>query len=484
MFNGKSSAIWKHVLLAAYATGVLVSLVHHEPWRDEAQAWLIARDIPLGSLFQHINFEGTPALWHLLLMPFAKLGAPYISLHVLHAIIAISIAGLVLYRSPFPPGIQIPLVFSYFLFWEYAVIARNYSISILLLWLIALLYNHKRLRPLWYAILIFFLYNTNVHSIFVAAALHLLYIYELIETGSTTRSKIAAVGVMTLGAVIALGQLTPSPDNYNQGLFYLFSWRAPFIALASAFFPEIPRTAFVTILLGLGITLNFILVFFLTSRRLLFILLFSYGGLFYVFLFKHTGSTRHFGFLLFILLFVLWIAYNQPGFRTRLQQAKWPKRLYRWGTASLSMCLVISMLVAIRTHIWEYTLPFSGAKDAATFLTEKGLDRYTLVAHPSVKGCALAPYLEKTAFWYPDIQDYGSYITWNTRYLEHRDISIHEALQRASAVLGSEESFLVLLDEPMPPILENEYTLLYQTPSEVFGYGEEYYFIYLKESDT
>jgi hypothetical protein len=53
-------------------------MFYHEPWRDEAQAWLISRDLPILSIFRQMNYEGTPALWHIILVPFAKFGAPYI----------------------------------------------------------------------------------------------------------------------------------------------------------------------------------------------------------------------------------------------------------------------------------------------------------------------------------------------------------------------------------------------------------------------
>ena len=51
---------------------------HHEHWADEAQAWLLARDLNPLELFRQMKYEGHPFLWNLILMPFAKLGFPYI----------------------------------------------------------------------------------------------------------------------------------------------------------------------------------------------------------------------------------------------------------------------------------------------------------------------------------------------------------------------------------------------------------------------
>ncbi|MBQ7782588.1 MAG: hypothetical protein IJ368_01325, partial [Oscillospiraceae bacterium] len=50
----------------------------HEPWYDEAQAWLIARDASYYDiLFDIPHYEGHPPLWHLILSIPAKLGLPF-----------------------------------------------------------------------------------------------------------------------------------------------------------------------------------------------------------------------------------------------------------------------------------------------------------------------------------------------------------------------------------------------------------------------
>src|SRR4051812_40575150 len=62
--------------LAAWCALVAWVLPLHEPWFDEAQAWLIARDATLWEILGRMSYEGSPPLWHLLLAPLAKAGAP------------------------------------------------------------------------------------------------------------------------------------------------------------------------------------------------------------------------------------------------------------------------------------------------------------------------------------------------------------------------------------------------------------------------
>ena len=47
---------------------------HHEMWRDEIQAWLLARDsASVFELFAHLKYEGHPGIWHLCLMPLTRI---------------------------------------------------------------------------------------------------------------------------------------------------------------------------------------------------------------------------------------------------------------------------------------------------------------------------------------------------------------------------------------------------------------------------
>ncbi len=45
--------IAKTLLLIFYAIFTFVVLLHHEIWADEAQAWLVARDLNIFELFAH-----------------------------------------------------------------------------------------------------------------------------------------------------------------------------------------------------------------------------------------------------------------------------------------------------------------------------------------------------------------------------------------------------------------------------------------------
>ena len=53
---------WPELLaLGLYACVVAWAIPYHEPWADEAQAWQLARSLPLHALLMHyIRYEGSP----------------------------------------------------------------------------------------------------------------------------------------------------------------------------------------------------------------------------------------------------------------------------------------------------------------------------------------------------------------------------------------------------------------------------------------
>jgi hypothetical protein len=65
--------LWAALVTVIFFVVVALGMAHHEPWRDELQAWMIARDSgSLPELFQNIRYEGHPAGWHLLLFVLSR----------------------------------------------------------------------------------------------------------------------------------------------------------------------------------------------------------------------------------------------------------------------------------------------------------------------------------------------------------------------------------------------------------------------------
>jgi hypothetical protein len=210
--------------LILYLVWVLGVGWRHEPWFDEAQAWLIARDNSLVSLLvSGVRYEGAPALWHLVLFAAQRLGFPYGGLWLISSALCAGGAALILYRAPFPLWLRLGLTFSYFIAYQYAAVARSYALDVLFTPLLALLYPDRATRPLAYGGVLGLIAATNAHSFVFAAAVALEWAFAL--KGRLLALKPRAWAGVMLYAVLGLlatveawppkdiNFLNPKPDD-------------------------------------------------------------------------------------------------------------------------------------------------------------------------------------------------------------------------------------------------------------------------------
>ena len=475
---------WAIGVILLYSVINIILLLHHEPWGDEAQAWLLARDLDVTSLFKQVAYEGTPALWHMLLVPFAKTGMPYISEFILNLAIAIAAVSIFIWYAPFSKVTKTLFVFSYYMVYEYAIIARSYSLSVLLLFSIAAFYHNRFKRPLLYSLMVFLLFNTNVHSFFIASSLTLLFTWELYRESVQGNMAKTAVLVMFTGGLVSFLQLLTPPDCNICGIFSTKVYFAPFVAIANTFFPWL--TAFIKNReLQLFLIAASFLIFFLTiiavirKPAVLFIFLVSLGGLFYIFVFKKPGSINHHGLILIILLFGLWIGNNySESHKIYLKIiSQYNIDLRKISMVLINISLALSLLYAVKVQYLEYRYAFSGAKEMADIIKRNNLTHYTIVAHKSTHTPALLPYLPGEKFWYATFKDYGTFIKYNRKYGEGEKISNVQVISMLGKKFPDKSKILLLLTKPIISPQSYGYTLLFKVDG-VFGYRHENFYLY------
>ena len=134
-----------------FVTLALVIGANHEPWADEAQSWIIARDASCGEIIWDISrYEGTFPLWFLTIKLFISLGLQYEYFFVIPIIIS-SIGLLVFLKSvDCPKFVKVLLPFSYYVFYQYTIIARSYAYLFLALSLWAAVYKERMNKKFLY----------------------------------------------------------------------------------------------------------------------------------------------------------------------------------------------------------------------------------------------------------------------------------------------------------------------------------------------
>ena len=349
---------------------------YHEKWADEAQAWLIARDLPLRTIWFHeLRYEGSPGLWHTIL---------WIAQHVFHAgygaIGYIGLAGatagaaLLIYKAPFPRYIRWPLAFTYFMVYQYAVIARPYTWLPLLAFAAWMLFKDLK-HPERMTVVLVLLANLTIHGTIIAGCIGFCYLLEAIKSWRTFEQPlrnryIISIAVMMLMFVFLFVILKPTPDvgefHQRDEPSRLGSMPTPMQKLVTGVcgaFLDYPVRSFLFI--GLAGAWCLMRGRFLTYALPVALMAGLYAAV--------HGYAHHHGTMFVAAIAGLWMAWPTAEERVAFSQRE------RWATHGMAALLLYLCFV----NIWdaevtvrrEYKYPYSGAEDAANYLKSVGADR-------------------------------------------------------------------------------------------------------------
>jgi hypothetical protein len=440
---------------------IVVLAAHHEAWRDEADTWLMARDASLREILHRTGYGGTPILWYAVLFPFAKAGLPFMTQEVVHVSIAAWAVWLLLTRAPFPLAVRVLIAFGYYVSFEYSVVARCYVLVLLGLFLLA-----ARDGPATFldGLLLALMASSTAHGFVLAAAILGVRFREF-----PREARIVA----GLGLAFALWQLWPPADGYIAPIGFLRHARAlPRIA-PLAFYPDYDSTLFE--MAGAG--LMGIATFRLARRtRSLVLLLLGWGCLLALFVFVYVSGMRHVGMLALWLLFVMW----EDGARG---VGPGPGAIVNGAFGVLvAASLLTSVATAVRTWRLEIASNFSEGAEMAAFLRHRGFSLAPLAAHPAPHSEAVLVHLPKRTFWYPGIEEDGSYMKWDAAYTRGRLLPPEEAVARVLRRFPADRRPLLLLNQELPDSALGGYRQIHATPGNIsvhkLPHTDERFFLY------
>jgi hypothetical protein len=396
-----------YATLGAYALLVAVLVARHEPWFDEAQAWLLARDAePVHLFLRQLHYEGSPGLWHALLMVPAKLGAPYWTMNAISALLGAVAVLLVVCCSPFPWPIKVLLPFSYFLFYQYAVVARNYSLLAPLLFLVAIVHPKRFERVYLYTGLLVLVANVSGHGAMIAGSLMAIHGVQTLRRwrslpGPSRRAHVVAFGAFAAVAGFIAFQLLPIPADldFPHG------------------FPVTPDTlagmggAMIDGALGdhpvLTVAVLVVCVAYMARARTLAAYLLPTAAVvaFSTFAFRNVW---HDGILFLLLMFGLWLA---MAARPEPATARWQVVLL----VAIVPLLALHVSWSARTFLYDVRSPYSGSRQLAAFLRDDPRARGAVVYGTGFASFAVMPYLEHNPFANYNDGKRPVYWPWSTR---------------------------------------------------------------------
>lgn len=170
-----------------YIAIIAIVMCFHEPWFDEAQSWLIARNSSLADIISvRTHYEGHPPFWNLLLAIAAKNGVPYeFGIKGIQLVCASLLGAWLIFKSPFKSTSSLAtflIPFTYFACFQYGVTSRPYALLCLSLLVAAHYWNSadSKTSSAWkLAISLMFMCLLSVYGIAFAAGFTIAWIWRV-----------------------------------------------------------------------------------------------------------------------------------------------------------------------------------------------------------------------------------------------------------------------------------------------------------------
>ena len=376
--------IYGIVFAAFVCMGVFAGL-HHEPWADEAQSWLIARDNNnLIDLLKAVKYEGTLPTWHLINKAFQLAGLDYDHMFVIPLVFS-AIGVILLFFTDAPLWSKIMLPFSFFVVYQNSVVARQYAMVFPAMMLIVIFYRKRFDVPVRYHLALFLLALTSSFGVVISCSFMLWdFIIMLKKRFEGPAYKKYLLPFFGTGIVIlVMSYLSLPPDDCSTALNkYSLSKNA-----TNALLFNIENIALRYIFLALMLAL-FVYYF----RRILIQALVMTAPLI-IFMAVVYQREWHMTYLFFLLVSLLMI------FRDDFKKTERPfeKPANVLANIMLIMLLSVQCAAGVYSVYYEHQHAYSPAKEIAEFLRPYAGEG-AVIDREGFNAIALSPYYDQPLY--------------------------------------------------------------------------------------
>ena len=505
---------------------VAIGLFNHEMWRDELEAWLIAKDsVSIPEMLDNLKYTGHPSLWYLCLRFISKITTNPLIIQLFNLIIITAAVFIFIYYAPFNYLHKILFCFSYFPLYEYGMISRVYSLELLLIFSFCALFCHKKHNYFLLTIVLVLLPHTNIYGLilgFVFAAIFfqtaiVKAIYsqkDLIDRRKTGMVLGLSLTVYLVSLLTAIIQITPPAVTEkttgstltSNSLFKLIKsseavitgiWRSyvpiPRFSLEnfwgsnilaeSNFLPEIANidlNSFLSAVISLVLLAIFTIIF-ARNYKVLFTYVASNALIIAFGLQYKVPSIRHNGHLFILLIVCFWIFLSEARTNYAKNRPRIFKVLSSYQNLLLTIILCIQFYAGIKMYAIDLNRVFSNSQNVARYIKSHQLEQLTIVGSRYRIVFPLSAWLDRPIY-YPEINRFGTFTIWTSKSVPgNTRISQQEMLQRV-AKLKRENKMLLVLDQKLNNIDTSlNYKLLVAYEDAIVT--RENYFIYLIEKN-
>ena len=500
----KESNMKKYInflFICGYSMINAIFIYFHEPWRDEAQVWLLARDLPVWKLPVWMSYEGHPCLWHFMVCPFAKLGFPYITLNIISLVVMVGAVTVLLYKGQFPVYIKLAIVFSPICMYWYPVVARNYCLIALFLFLLATYFPERKERPFLYTALIALLVQTHVIMIMTAFVLSacfgiegLLEIWRIHRIDSKryvdivkSRGKWCTALLLPL---FSAAFLTFQMMNIQSSSLLVIDSADLFTVMKKIWITAVKGIQSViggvstqgNIFLFTGLLL---LIIFAVKKKncaekwtAFFTISCTFLFQFWMYAMAYRYSKHRLIALVLVIIWGMWINWEDKNKINSSFGSVLHKGYQYIVGLLLSIVCILALVHDYHTIMEDISEPYSNGKGAAAFIEENIQDNAVIMTDAQPECSSVFPYLEKKDFLYAPNGDRYTFVTLDDRYnmqMEYDDFIKYAAefdsggkpiylisAMGHSCIRDAErlpESFALLYQSPYASLKEEDYQI-------------------------
>lgn len=414
------------VVMLCYSIITFIILLFHESWRDEAQAWLIARDLNIIDIFRQMKYEGHPVIWYLILIPFAKLGLPYIFVKIVSWLICNIAVWLILKKAPFNLILKILFIFSMPMIYLYPSISRSYCLIPLAITIVAIYFGQRHEKPIQYILSILFLANTHVIMYgMVGILLLLFYIEELIQNRKTNSKEqkkkvyisliVIIVGLILTLIPILISMTTNTDVSLTSNTASIFEDTK--LKMENAY-KEIMTGCFGENELILKIVAIALIILLCYEIRYHFknalVIICTEGLQFLIYTYVYMGSEQRVSTLIFLMMFIFWVQSNNKI--NKDNTSKIEKKLTNIAEYILVFVLIINIANGMDAVNKEIKTTYSSSYETAEWIKSNLEDDSIFICTSMPLSSAIIPYINKDVFWSPQTLDYFSFTSWDENY--------------------------------------------------------------------
>ena len=166
-----------------------------------------------------LKYEGHPILWFGILRALNILHFPYKLLFIIPWIASCLGVYLLIFKSKLPAIIKYLFPFTYFIFYQSAVIARNHSLVFPALIGLAIFHKNRLQHPYWYSLLLILTASISAYSFIISFVLLCLFIFDIFKSRQYSIKNFLPPLVIVLYMIFtALYLIKPADYNFYPDL--------------------------------------------------------------------------------------------------------------------------------------------------------------------------------------------------------------------------------------------------------------------------